>query len=288
MILLIQLILFLNLLNSINAHLSFKPFLHNSHCNNLIPRRGKRLLENRSLSTAKKSSRDMAKPKLLIEKIKEAVTTPTTATTKAKAKGSGSKSINLLNLQYDFSIASFISGIFFATSVYYYLESEKFETKFLRNQLISDEINLDNIEKSKVLKDPKLFKEAFIKGNERLCLALLEQKRGELNELIFDTILIEAIYKNMPRLVNSLLPHCRQQIDVLNEETGDNPLLAAIKAKMFPQARELLKMGAKPFIPATLKYKSRGIEDFLKEIVDVTVESEDLKRDLLRLYGNKI
>ena len=47
---------------------------------------------------------------------------------------------------------------------------------------------------------------------------------------------------------------------------------------MFPQARELLKMGAKPFIPATLKYKSRRIDDFLKEIVDVTIESEDLKR----------
>lgn len=273
-------------MTSINAHLSFKPFLYSSHCNNLIPRRGKRLLDNRSLSTAKKSSRDMAKPKRLtnIAKIKEAVSAPTT--TKPKAKGSGSKSINLLNLQYDFSIASFISGIFFATSVYYYLESDKSETKLLRNQLLSDEINLDKLEKSKVLKDPKLFKEAFIKGNERLCLALLEQKHGELSDLIFDTILIEAIYKNMPRLVDYLLPYCRQQIDVMNEETGDNPLLAAIKAKMFPLARELLKRGAKPFIPATLKYKSRGIEDFLKEIVDVTVESEDFKRDLLRLYGN--
>ena len=68
---------------------------------------------------------------------------------KAKAKGSGSKSINLLNLQYDFSIASFISGIFSPHQFIITLESDKFETKLLRNQLIYDEINLDNIEKSK-------------------------------------------------------------------------------------------------------------------------------------------
>ena len=77
-------------------------------------------------------------------------------------------------------------------------------------------------------------------------------------------------------------------MDILNENTGDTPLLAAIKAKMFPQARKLLIMGAKPVIYATDKNKSRDLDDFLKAIGESDMESAMyLKNELIKLYGNR-
>lgn len=186
----------------------------------------------------------------------------------------------------DFSPASFISGFLLASSIYLYAEKDNLETELLKTQLLTGEISIENAPpKSVIINDPKFLEEAFKRGNEHLCISLL---KVHSNEILFDGILIGSIYKNMPKVVDHLLDRSPQinQIDQRNEETGDTPLLAAIKLKMFSQARRLLRMGAKPFIPATDKHQSRGLKEFIKEIDgNLDEEAEALRKELIKLYA---
>jgi ankyrin repeat protein len=75
-------------------------------------------------------------------------------------------------------------------------------------------------------------------------------------------------------------------IDFMDDSTGKTPLLAALKVKQFELAKKLLKMGAKPMIPSTLKYPSRSINHFIDEIRNFeSDESKDLLNYVSKLFN---
>jgi ankyrin repeat protein len=104
--------------------------------------------------------------------------------------------------------------------------------------------------------------------------------------------LVKLIENYMIEVVNFLLNSSTNtndfnvSIDFMDDSTGKTPLLAALKVKQFELAKKLLKMGAKPMIPSTLKYPSRSINHFIDEIRNFeSDESKDLLNYVSKLFN---
>ena len=115
-----QLIFFINLFEITDtALISIKPFLQYTHRNPLLSKRDKCLIMvgRRCFSTSKKNTTDdivnfIKKSKDKVNELKEAVVK---SKTKTKKPSTSSGSNSFLNLQIDFSVSSFISGILYLT-----------------------------------------------------------------------------------------------------------------------------------------------------------------------------
>ena len=206
---------------------------------------------------------------------------------KAKAKSKPSNS-PMFNVKFDFSLSSALTGIALSGAGYYYLESKDLNEKLHRNKLLSGDydIDLETID-SKVLKDPKLFNESIKKGNEELCILILKSQGGSIK--YDNNLLLKLIEKRMPKVIDFILSEydensLHSSCDSINVLSGKTPLLAALQSKMFPQARKLLKMGAKPLIPSIPGHPARGINDFLSELDD-SEEAQLFLKELNEMYN---
>ena len=125
-------------------------------------------------------------------------------------------------------------------------------------------------------------------GNQELCLYLLQsgQTIKILNELGGENLLVKIIEKGMSKTMNYLLKNrldeIRLALDVMDELSGNTPLLSAIQVKDFKSAKALLDLGAKPIIPTTSRFQARDIQHFMPKIEGA--ESEEFAKELETKY----
>ena len=208
-----------------------------------------------------------------------------------KKRSTPKKEPKIFNFQCDFSTSSMMTGVFLTIAGFYYFENQNLNRLLVRSQLLSGEIDGGGgVSLDKFVNDEVLFVEAIKRRNQKLCLLLLRSgaKPMILNDS-GDNLLVKLIENDMIEVLEFLLnrPDAKLAIDFMDTSTGKTALLAAIQAKMYPQAKKLLEMGAKPMIPSTPKFHTRTIQDFINEINENSEEAEELLRCFDKLFKNK-
>lgn len=200
-----------------------------------------------------------------------------------------------IKIDFDFSVSlpSMLTGIILTGATLIYLENQDLKTKNLRNRLLLGDLN-NEIKRgilkipSDLTKDPDLFNEALNSGNQDLCLYLLQsgQSIRILNEISGENLLVKVIEKGMSKTMNHLLKNrlneIRLALDVMDDISGNTPLLSAIQVKDFKSAKALLDLGAKPLIPTTSRFQARHMKHFIPKIEDS--DSEEFARELQTKY----
>lgn len=236
-----------------------------------------------SLTAVSLSPKISSKLKNLLQQNKANLKTKSSASSTAAAPKA--KNFNF-RVDFSFSLSSMLTGVALSGAGYYYLESQDLNRKLIKSQLLSGEIEGKEF-LSKIKNDWKLFEEALERRNESFCILIIESK--EIIEDPNGDLLMRLIDKKMSRVIDyilSLTPEKRihVQLDSVDSKTGRTPLLAALQSKMYVQAHKLLKIGAKPLIPATPEYPPRGINDFLKELDASDPASEEFLKDFNEIY----
>ena len=220
------------------------------------------------------------------------------AKTKVKTKTSSNFGFPIpFSIKIDFdcsvSLPSLLTGIILTGATLIYLENQDLQSKNLRSRLLlgdlNDEIKRESLKiPSDLTGDSDLFNEAVNTGNQELCLYLLQsgQTIKILNELGGENLLVKIIEKGMSKTMNYLLKNrldeIRLALDVMDELSGNTPLLSAIQVKDFKSAKALLDLGAKPIIPTTSRFQARDMKHFMPKIEGA--ESEEFAKELETKY----